>query len=182
MTIFHCDQFKYTCVSSPVTLGLRVQLLFQILPRVSQLPVLMFQGLDCHVMWCSFCHVAMLLNIQFKGTSGPSLVVLGSNTEFLSQGSWTATAGGTGTELALLFLNNKCNIVFVPKNLRVWILCCLFVLYRVIADENSAWLLDNLIQSLSGNLFSLRLLLRSLKDLPDYIVAHSASSHGNKVM
>jgi hypothetical protein len=52
---------------------------------------------------------------------------------------------------------------------------------RVITDENSVWLLDNLIPSLSGNLFALRLLLRSLKDLPDYVVAHSASLHGNKV-
>lgn len=54
-------------------------------------------------------------------------------------------------------------------------------LCRVLSDENSVWLLDNLVPSLSGHLFALRLLLRSLKDLPDYIVAHSASSHGNKV-
>lgn len=54
-------------------------------------------------------------------------------------------------------------------------------LCRVLSNENSVWLLDNLIPSLSGHLFALRLLLRSLRDLPDYIVAHSANSHGNKV-
>lgn len=160
----------------------RVHLSFHILPCASRLPVQVFQGLDSNVMWCSFFQGAALLNSHFKGTSGPGLVFLGSNAEFLSQGSWTATAGGPGTELAPFFLNNKWNIIFVLKNLRVWKWCYLFFLYRVIADENSAWLLDDLIQSLSGNLFSLRLLLRSLKDLPDYIVAHSASSHGNKVM
>ena len=120
-----CDQFIYTCVSSPVTVGLgaeqgccRVQLSFHILPWACELPVQVFQGLDCNVMWCSFCPGAVLLNNHFKGTSGPSLVFLGSNAEFLSQGSWTATAGGPGTELALFFLSNKWNIVFVLKYLR----------------------------------------------------------------
>ncbi|PNF31542.1 hypothetical protein B7P43_G00781 [Cryptotermes secundus] len=51
---------------------------------------------------------------------------------------------------------------------------------RVLADENSIWLLGNLITSLSENLFALRLLLRSMRDLPDYIIMHSGSSHGNK--
>lgn len=54
-------------------------------------------------------------------------------------------------------------------------------LCRVLADENSIWLLGNLITSLSENLFALRLLLRSMKDLPDYIIIHSGNSHGNKV-
>lgn len=78
-----CDQFKCTCVSSPVMLGLgaeqgycRVQLSFEILPWAFQLSVQVFQGLDCRVMWCSFYQGAVLLNNHFKGTSGPSLVVL----------------------------------------------------------------------------------------------------------
>jgi hypothetical protein len=73
---------------------------------------------------------------------------------------------------ALRAVSNRTKILTVQINIFV----C-----RVLSDENSIWLLDNLIPSLSGSLFALRLLLRSLKDLPDYIIAHSASSHGNKV-
>ncbi|XP_046979420.1 protein MMS22-like isoform X1 [Schistocerca americana] len=64
-------------------------------------------------------------------------------------------------------------------------ICTFFMYVRkyiscMFSDEEYSWIVEKILRPLQEHLKSMRLFMKQITDLPDYIIHHSASSHGNK--